>query len=186
MTSTTIEETISVPATAPSVYVLGDSLTFGVAPYLKRALAQRGWKLAGVDGRVSRTADEGLRILRNRASRLPDTVVLALGTNDLTARQSEVEGWLREARTTVGPHRRLIWINLYVDLTRNPTLKRYRIINDALELFAPRYDIEIGDWDTWVERHEVPQQRDGVHYTEKGYRIRATFYARVVAAGEES
>jgi lysophospholipase L1-like esterase len=185
-TTTTETEDITVPATAPSVYVLGDSLTVGVEPYLKRALAQQGWKLTGVDGRVNRTVDEGLRILRTKASRLPDTVVLALGSNDLTARQADVQRWLRQARAAAGPDRRLIWINIYVDLTERPELKRYRVIDDALAVAAPQYDIEIGDWDTYVERHDVPQQGDGVHYTDKGYRVRATFYARVVAEGEES
>jgi lysophospholipase L1-like esterase len=185
-TTTTAGETITVPASAPAAYVIGDSLTVGVQPYLRRAFAARGVRLAGVDGRVFRTTAEGLRILRAKANRLPDTVVLALGTNDLLATQADVKSWLRQARSFVGDRRRLIWINVYVDLTRQPKLKRYRVINDALDYLAPQYDIEVADWNRWVERHEVPQQRDGVHYTEKGYRIRAAFYARVVAGRAES
>jgi lysophospholipase L1-like esterase len=186
ITTTSEDGFITVPAAAPAVYVIGDSLTVGSQPYLRRALAGRGWKLTGVDGRVFRTTAEGLDILRAKASRLPETVVLALGTNDLTARQADVQMWLRQARAIAGDDRRLIWVNLYVDLTRQPTLKRYRVINDALTLAAPRYGIEVADWAAWVKNHDVPQQADGVHYTDKGYRIRAAFYARVVATAERS
>ena len=185
-TTTSEPETITVPATAPVVYVLGDSLTVGVEPYLRRALATRGWRLAGVDGRVNRTTAEGLQILRRKASKLPDTVLLALGSNDLTVGQSVVQDWVRQARAIVGDDRRLIWVNVYIDLTRQPKLKRYRVINDGLTFAAAKYDVEIADWDTWAKRHDPPMQRDGVHYTEQGYRLRAAFYARVVATTQQS
>src|SRR5207248_10986981 len=175
------------PATWPaarlltgSVFVVGDSLTVGTEPWLRRDLAARHSKLSGVDARVFRTTAEGLRVLHAKASRLPDTVVLALGTNDLLATQAEVKDWLRQARASAGG-RRLIWVNVYVDVTKQPKLKRYRVINDAIEVLAPQYDIAVADWNSYVQRHHVPMQRDGVHYTDQGYRIRASFYARAVA-----
>ena len=176
---TTADE-ITVPAGASEVFVLGDSLTVGVQPYLRRELARKGWRLTGVDARVFRTTAEGLRILRTKARRLPDTVLVALGANDVNATRAQVTEWVRSARSIVGD-RRLIWINLHVDIDKAPSQKRYAVINDALETAAQQYDVEIADWHAWVKGHRVPMQADGVHYTGTGYRKRASFYARVVA-----
>lgn len=179
-TTTSEAERITVPMTAPVAYVIGDSLTVGVQPYLKRAFAVRGIRLAGLDGRVDRTAAEGLRVLRAKASRLPNTVVLALGTNDPLATQAQVQQWLGQARAIVGD-RRLIWVNIYVNVARAPKLKRYRVINDALAISAAQYDVEIADWNEWASDHVIPMQRDGVHYTDTGYRRRAAFLARAIS-----
>jgi lysophospholipase L1-like esterase len=177
----TTTETIKLPKGAASVYVIGDSLTVGTEPYLRRELAARGWRLAGVDARISRTVEEGLRVLRAKERRLPETVMLALGSNDLFASQAQVEAWVETARETAGT-RRLIWVNVYVDVKRAPLLKGYRVINRGLSAAAVQHNVEIADWNRWMTRHRAPMQRDGVHYTPVGYRKRAAFYARVVAA----
>jgi hypothetical protein len=139
-----------------SAFVVGDSLTVGVEPWLRAAVRHRGWRLTGVDARVGRPVAEGLQVLRARRSHLPRTVVIALGTNDFGAGRASVRAWLARARALLG-HRRIIWVNLCLDAQAVPRLAAYRSVNNALDAFAPRYD------------------------TPAGYRKRASFYAAAVA-----
>ena len=167
-------------AAVEEVYVVGDSLTVGVKPWLARDMAAHGVRLVGVDARVSRPVDEGLALLRSAGDRLPGTVVVALGTNNLSATRRQVEGWLRTARQLVGD-RRLIWVNLSVDLAKAPHLDRFEQINATIAAIAPRYGIEVADWDRWSAEYGVTTRPDGIHYEERAYRLRAWFYADAVA-----
>jgi hypothetical protein len=180
------------PATAPAeaaaaveeVFVVGDSLTVGVEPWLAGDMASHGVRLVGVDARVSRPVDEGLAVLRSAGERLPSTVVVALGTNNLSATRTQIEGWLRTARQLVGD-RRLIWVNLSVDLDKAPHLDRFEQINAAIAAAAPRYGIEVADWDRWSADYGVTTRPDGIHYEDRAYRLRAWFYAEAVAQDAE-
>jgi hypothetical protein len=167
---------------AASVFVVGDSLTVGSRRWLPPALRAAGWTLGGVDARVGRPVAEGLAILRARGSRLPDDVVVALGTNDLRARQPEVMQWLRSARAAVG-QRRLIWVNLCLDDSSAPRLSGFRRINAALARLAPQFGIEVADWCGYATAHGVAPGPDGIHYGRAGYRLRAQFYADAVRSG---
>ena len=170
------EPVAALPSGAPEVFVVGDSLTVGAEPWLAGAMARRGLRLAGVDARVSRPVDEGLAVLQQLGGSLPSTVVIALGTNNLGASPAEVDRWVGTARRLVGD-RRLIWVNLRCDPAVAAHLERYRAVNAALAAAAPRYGVEIADWDGWAAGAGVPNGRDGVHYTEDAYRLRALFYA---------
>jgi len=171
-------------AAVEEVYVVGDSLTVGVKPWLARDMAAHGVRLVGVDARVSRPVDEGLALLRSTGDRLPGTVVVALGTNNLSATRTQVEGWLRTARQLVGD-RRLIWVNLTVDLAKAPHLDRFEQINATIAAIAPRYGIEVADWDRWSAEYGVTTRPDGIHYEDRAYRLRAWFYAAAVAGVAE-
>jgi hypothetical protein len=97
----------------------------------------------------------------------------------LADRLAEVTGWLRTARSVVGD-RRLVWVNLRCDPAVAGHLDRYRAVNAALAAAAPRYGVELADWDGWAAGAGVPNGRDGVHYGEDAYRLRALFYAAAV------
>jgi lysophospholipase L1-like esterase len=168
------------PTVETSLFIVGDSLTVGARPWLARDLRRRHVRLVGVNARIGRGVDDGLAVLRKRASSLPPTVMVALGTNDLLASRRQVEEWVRTARQLVGD-RRLIWVNLRCNATRSKFLARYRVINDALESAARRYDVEIADWDAWAGARRVRTQQDGVHYSPAAYRLRSSFYAKAVA-----
>lgn len=164
-----------------TVFVLGDSLTVGTEPWLGRALAHRGWSLVGVDARVGRAVPEGLAVLERRARhRLPGTVLVALGTNDLGAAPSTVRSWLSRARAIVG-HRRLVWVNLCLDPGVDPRLSAFRRIDTALQTYAPRFGVQVADWCTFATRHGITSGPDGIHYSLDGYRRRAAYYATVLA-----
>lgn len=163
------------PPIGKQVFIMGDSLTVGTESWLPDVFAGSGWKLDGVDARVGRGTREGLSLLSARANRLPSTVIVALGTNNLGATTADVESWLREARRIVG-NRRLIWVNLCLDDSRSTRLTFYRRINRSLEQYAGRYDVEIADWCGYSLAHGVSTVSDGVHYDATGYRSRAQFY----------
>lgn len=172
----------AVPTGPKDVFVVGDSLTVGVEPWLASDLVEQGWTLDGVDARVGRGVSEGLNRLQADAADLPDTVLVALGTNDLGATPAEVEGWLSNARDIVGG-RRLIWVNLCLNDKGSSRLASYRQIDDALETFAPDYGVELADWCAFATRHDITPGYDGIHYGAAGYQQRAAFYTRVITGG---
>jgi lysophospholipase L1-like esterase len=172
------------PAGETQVFVVGDSLTIGARPWLARDLRRLDGRLVGVNARVSRHVDEGLTVLRKMGDSLPETVMVALGTNDLQASTRQVDRWLRTARQLVGD-RRLIWVNLRANATHSKLLARYHVINDALDAAAPRYGVEVADWDTWAGARHVRTLGDGIHYSTAAYRLRASFYAEVATAEPE-
>lgn len=176
----------AVVARAPSgprqALVVGDSLTVGAEPWLSSSLRGQGWSLDGVDARVGRGVDEGLRILRDRAASLPATVVVALGTNDFWAEPAAVHGWLRTARAIVG-QRRLVWVNLCLDDATAPRLAPFHRVNAALAQFAAGYGVHVADWCSFARRHGIVPGPDGIHYGPAAYRQRAAFYAAALAAG---
>ena len=161
-------------------FVVGDSLTVGATPWLKRFFLQRGFKLKGVDAKVGRHTAEGLKILRSHKKELPDTIVVALGTNDLGSTSQQVMGWVRDARVSVGS-RRIVWINLCLNDARSKRLASYRRINNSLASAARIYGVEVADWCGFAESHGIRNVSDGVHYDAPAYQKRAEFYARVVS-----
>jgi len=161
------------------VFVVGDSLTVGTEPWLASDLGQQGWTLDGVDARVGRGVPEGLNILRDQSTPLPDTVVIALGTNNLGATSGDVLGWLRTARSIVGT-RRLIWVNLCLADNAGPRLASYHQINAALNEYAADYAVKVADWCGYATRHDIFPGADGIHYAPADYRVRAAFYTATI------
>ena len=157
----------------PPTCVVGDSLTVGAEPWLPSPIV--------VDAAEGRSVGGGLAVLHRRAARqsLPGTVLVALGTNDLAATASQVEEWARLAREIVGD-RRLVWVNLWCDPSRDPDLARYRRVNDALAAAAERHGIELADWERWADHRDVQHTPDGVHHDEDSYRQRARFYVEAL------
>lgn len=160
------------------VFVLGDSLTVGAEPWLAGAVGPRGW-YPTVDARVSRTTQEGLRILARKEADLPATILVALGTNDLQASDAEVRSWLRDLRSIAGEKRRLLWVNLDV-AESHPSYVRSQRINAVLARSAANYEIEVADWEQWAGDRGVTHRPDGIHYDERNYRRRAAFYAEAL------
>jgi hypothetical protein len=163
-------------ATAPEVFVVGDSLTVGVEPWLADAVRARGWRLAGVDARVGRTVPEGLAVLAKRArtGALPSTVIVALGTNNLGASDTDIETWVSTARRIVGDERQVGWVNISV---APPRAERADEIDTALAASARRWNVQVLDWSGWTRRNRITNKADGIHYEDGVYRLRALFYA---------
>lgn len=164
------------------VFVVGDSLTVGAEPFIEEELAARGWRVTEVEARVGRRAERGIEILEDDAGSLPPTVLIALGTNNLSATPEEVEKWLRDARRVVG-NRRLIWVDLCLDDAVAPRLATFREINETLEEASGRYRVEVAHWCRFAETQGLTTSSDGIHYEAEAYRLRARFYAEALSSG---
>jgi len=155
------------PPAPPSgpVYVLGDSLTVGMAPYLPALLPGRSVE---IDGKTGRTATEGLDILATRKAPLPPTVVMALGTNDIESPE-EFTAVVNETMALLGP-RRVIWVNI-----ASPRSQPFNVDLDAARTRYP--NLEIIDWASVMAAHPEDLVADQIHNTDAGYRLRAEVIA---------
>ena len=155
------------PPAPPSgpVYVLGDSLTVGMAPYLPALLPGRSVE---IDGKTGRTATEGLDILATRKAPLPSTVVMALGTNDVES-PDEFTAVIDQTMALLGP-RRVIWVNI-----ASPRSQPFNVDLDAARTRYP--NLEIIDWASVMAAHPEDLVADQIHNTDAGYRLRAEVIA---------
>ena len=155
------------PPAPPSgpVYVLGDSLTVGMAPNQPALLPGRSVE---IDGKTGRTATEGLDILATRKAPLPPTVVMALGTNDIESPE-EFTAVVNESMALLGP-RRVIWVNI-----ASPRSQPFNVDLDAARTRYP--NLEIIDWASVMAAHPEDLVADQIHNTDAGYRLRAEVIA---------
>ena len=176
---TSVQTPIPTAVTDADVFIVGDSLTVASAPYFDKHLGGRGWR-ASVDAFYGRTFNEGIEVLRRNKDRLPPTVVVALGTNDIHAPEWAFEWWVGVVRHTVGA-KRLVFVNLYID-EKNPSLaQHYRKLNLALARSAQIHGAEVADWATYVTHNRVETDWDGVHYPPGASEQRADFYGAALS-----
>ena len=169
------------PATPTSkrvVFDLGDSLSVGTAPYLRRRLPRY---------RFVRHEDVGLHaydaasIVAARRASLPPVIVISAGTNDDPRIVSTFWRAVTRVLASVGPGRCVVW----------PTIVRppangasYRGLNRALARLAARHsNLVLVDWVGIVRRHPRWLSSDGVHPGVPGYRARAAAIAAAVLSG---
>ncbi len=156
-------------ATVPrSVYVEGDSLAEGTAPYLPALLPH--WSVRQSYA-VGRRLSQGLAILRAEKLRLEQVVVVSLGTNDDPRRLSDFRAGVREVLAIAGPARCVVWTNI----VRAPVAgASYDGLNRVLSTEATTHrNLVVVDWRALVRSHPAWLRADGVHATADGYRGRA-------------
>lgn len=157
------------------VYVDGDSLAEGTAPYLPSLLPH--WSLRQSYA-VSRHVAEGVALLRAEAPRLEQVVVISLGTNDDPRQVSEFKTGLRQILAIAGPARCVVWTNIVRPPAAGASYDGY---NRALAAAAATHrNLLIVDWHALVAGHPVWLRADGVHATAAGYKARATAIAAAV------
>jgi lysophospholipase L1-like esterase len=164
------------PVTAPGatgeVFIEGDSLTVGMAPYLPDLLSSAGWAVT-LDGQVGRDTATGIGILAQRAPEIRGTLVVALGTNDppdvrlFSDRIDEV--------MQVAAGHRVIWVSI----ARNG----WDDLDAALLAARSAWpNLQVLDWRPVIAAHPDMLAGDGIHLTQAGYQLRS----QVVAAAIES
>ena len=170
-------------------YVLGDSLTFKAQEYMDQAMKDQGWTTnPATDSRIGRSVEEGLSLLADEPD-LPETVLVALGTNSWTASASEAADWIRQTREIIGPNRRLIWVNVQMDGERFQTYLTVNMglvagaasDNEAQSQAGATGRTYIADWAQFSADQRIPHNHDGVHYKAGGYQQRMAFYAGILA-----
>lgn len=171
------------------VYILGDSLTYKARAFMEAALLAKGWvSNPATDSRIGRGVAEGLGILAQQQD-LPETVLVALGTNDWLATPDQAAAWVAQVRSIIGPQRELIWVNVQMDGER---FTNYVNVNEGLRQ-GIRTDNRtqrktgatgrsyLADWAAFTEDNGIRHNHDGVHYKAGAFKRRMDFYAAVLA-----
>lgn len=165
---------------AKRVFVVGDSLGVGTAPYLRTELTR--WKLVQRTA-VSRHAPDGVEILRARKAtgkRYGPIVVMQLGTNDDPRHVSAFRASVKSVLAVAGPKRCVIWVNVVRPMVVGTTYDGY---NAALaQLATKRANFRVLDWVSLVSVNRGWLSTDGVHVNGAGYKGRAAALAREIKA----
>jgi hypothetical protein len=162
------------PGRGRRVLIVGDSLTRESRDSTTTGLRSSGWtptyRCWG-----SRRLDWGIEQIRRARSlhQLPDHVIVALGTNDIS--------WETPQTTTrrvhalldaIGRERQVLWVDLH--LTRSSWLNaRADWFNDLIsDLAHDRPNVSVIAWHRVARGHDI-HGFDGIHYGPYGYRLRA-------------
>ena len=161
-----------------NVYIVGDSLTNGSKKAMPKSLKNYNIETDAVDGR---TTEQGVDALAQKGSKLPKTVVVALGTNDSPTDTSGFRARVRRALRIVGNDRHLIWVNI----SRPPVSgNSYDALNNILKDEASKHsNMSVVDWESVVKEKDVNLDGQNVHTDANGYEIRAEAISDVVRSG---
>jgi len=168
------------------VLVIGDSLTRESRVLTAKALKASGWtptfRCWG-----SKRLDWGLsQVARaKQLKQLPEFVVIALGTNDASWEPlATTERRARQLLDRIGPRRQVVWVDLDVDYSSYSRSRALWINGMIRRLAAERDNLTIVPWRTIARAQHAPRF-DGIHYLDRGYRLRAkTVTAAVNKVGE--
>ena len=154
-----------------SVFVLGDSLTVGSAPYIRRGYKGSSLSVT-IDAEVSRHSSE-LGPLSGDSARNATMWIIALGTNDYSG--PDLKDNVRKVMDKAGSGRSVRWINIYNDSNHPQT----KTINNALDDMGREYsNLMIIDYAGRLNKSHLDSS--GYHLTDKGYRERAKLYVVTV------
>lgn len=162
-------------AASGSVLVVGDSLSVGTTPYLRRELP--GVSVTS-DGRVGRPSGEAVSVLRGLLGSQA-IVVFDAGVNDDPGQPSRLSSDLASAHRLVGSRCMVV-----ATLSRPP----YRGVsvdglNRAVRQFAASSsNVRLVDWRSEALSNPGLINSDGVHPTASGYALRARLFAQAIAA----
>jgi lysophospholipase L1-like esterase len=161
--------------TPHTVLDLGDSLSVGTDPYLRKQL--RGYRIDRLYD-VGLHAYEAATIVEQTRVALPSVLVVSAGTNDDPRIVSTFWRAVSAIVRAAGGGRCVVW----------PTIARppaagasYDGLNRALtRVAARRPNLVLVDWRKMVRRNPAWLSRDGVHVSVAGYRARAVAIAAAV------
>jgi lysophospholipase L1-like esterase len=171
------------PGQGERVLVIGDSLTRDALPALERVLTRDGWNPT-VRCWGGKRLDWGIDQVRRAKAldQLPDTVVLALGTNDMwrvapRLTRTRIDQMLQ----ALGPKRTVFWVNLHFDGGLAPSrAKETWFNNELVRQTKRRPNLTVIDW-AGTARAAGVRTRDGVHYPVAGSQARAAAIATALA-----
>lgn len=167
------------------ILVIGDSLTRESRTPLVTKLRQDGWTPT-IRCWGGKRMDWGIAQIRRakKLGQLPDTVVMALGINDmrLIARPITAQR-VRTALDALGTDRTIYWVNMHFAGPGSPGLAKERWFNRLLRAeAAKRPNLRIVDWAQWARDRGI-RPRDGLHYGAVGRVQRAEAIRQAVRAG---
>lgn len=155
------------------VFVVGDSLTVGDAPYLRRKLGPNVGSLS-IDAQVGRFTGPGISKLKTSRAKKAQIWVVALGTNDGPS-SSQTRKNVNKVMRLAGK-RSVIWVNVV-----RPG--GYGGVNHVLRRADnARANLTVLDWASVIRSKSSLLTGDRVHLTSYGYKIRAQLTSRAVLA----
>ncbi len=159
---------------APSVLIVGDSLTVGSQRQLRSRLRGHVRSLQ-IDARVSRNTKGGISRLRATVARRSNVWVVGLGTND-SASSTQTRKNVVEVMRLAGPRRQVVWINI---VRPGP----YYRVNRAFRTLDKKYEnLTVVDWAGIVRNRRGLLAGDRVHLTPLGTRLRTIATCNAIAA----
>jgi lysophospholipase L1-like esterase len=168
----------SAPGGQRAMLDLGDSLSVGAAPYLRRQL--RAYRIQSVHD-IGLHAYDAARLVTRRRAALPPVLVVSAGTNDDPRIVSAFSRAISDVVRAAGRERCVVWPTI----VRPPAVgATYAGFNRALARADARYrTLVLVDWVGLVKRHPGWLSDDGVHVDAAGYRARAAAIATAVRTG---
>ncbi len=164
--------------------VVGDSLTL-FDQGLRSTLEKSGWSgtIDAVAGRYVYDAIQPLRKAANGTG-VPDTVVIALGTNGKSCPSSGRKKQVDDVLSALGPDRRVIWINSTWD-TRASSVDPAKFNNILTEAANKNPQLTVLDWakeaDNLTRIRGDIYQSDGLHLQEWVYKTRDAMIVDAIA-----
>jgi lysophospholipase L1-like esterase len=154
---------------------LGDSLSVGTDPYLRKQL--QGYRIDRLYD-VGLHAYEAAAIVERARPSLPSVLVVSVGTNDDPRIVSTFWRAVSDIVRAAGSDRCVVWPTI----ARPPAVgASYDGMNRALARIAARHsNLVLVGWVRMVRRHPGWLSRDGVHVSVAGYRARAAAIAAAV------
>jgi len=156
-----------------SVYLVGDSLTCGMRPYIPYAFPGRDVVTDCFPGIVLSQADTMIRD-REALPPLSPTAVVAAGGNDSDQFLWYVEGTI----DLFPPTERVFWVNFYCLLPGSNDAAKNAIV--AWDATTFHHNVTVVDWASVIAQQPQDFVPDRVHYTPDGYWLRAQTIAAAV------
>lgn len=159
-----------------SVYLVGDSLTCGMRPYIPYAFPGRDVVTDCFPGIVLSQADTMIRD-REALPPLSPTAVVAAGGND----SEPLDQFLWYVEGTIDlfpPTERVFWVNFYCLLPGSNDAAKNAIV--AWDATTFHHNVTVVDWASVIAPHPEDFVPDGMHYTPDGYWLRAQTIAAAV------
>lgn len=157
----------AVPAQAGDRYAIGDSVMLGA----RDALRARGFT---VDAAVSRQAYVGPALLRRKGARLPENVVVHLGTNGTFPLAT-----CKRMVTQAGPKRRVFLVTVNV---RRSWERSNNAVLRSCDAAFPGDRVTVIEWKRAAAPHRAWFYSDGVHLRPSGRRA----FARMISNAVDS
>ncbi len=167
----------SFKALAPRMFVDGDSLAVGTAPYLPEALS--GWPITQ-SASISRQAEDGVSLLRAQGPRLAKVIFIGLGTNGDPRFTDSFRSTVLRSLAIAGPRRCVIWATIYRPGVAGPGYDGY---NHILAKLNRRFEnLMVVDWASLASHHPEWFGSERVHPDATGYEARARAIAEKARA----
>ena len=151
------------------VYFEGDSLTDGARSQIQQVFKDR---VSTIDAEVGRQVAAGIENLKADKSKLPDTIVFALGANGIDpAGVAALPGQIKQVMKIAGKKRCVVWPTVYAN---GP--KHVKALTKATDKYS---NLIVPRWDKKAARYILPGDPERIHVNAAGSKQ----YAKLMLEG---